>query len=73
MRPTLEIDYDLLIAVKEIAGLELRSAVSVVLSCESRHVRGTRTTLRATHRRVGSCPYPSRGEVVTNQLIDRLR
>ena len=75
VRTTLDIDEDLLMAAKEIAKRERRAAGSVV----SDFVRLGMSA--ANHdERAGECaaefgfhPFPSRGGVVTNELIDRLR
>ena len=75
VRTTLDIDEDPLMAAKEIAKRERRSAGSVV----SDFVRLGMSA--ANHdERAGECaaefgfhPFPSRGGVVTNELIDRLR
>jgi hypothetical protein len=75
MRTTLDIDDDLLLAAKEIARRERRSAGSVV----SDFVRlgmsaANHDDLAKDETAVfGFHPFRSRGGVVTNELIDRLR
>ena len=81
MRTTLNIDDDLLLAVKEIAKRDSQSiggAVSDLLRralaggelCET-EMAEARTPLGTAE--FGFRPFPPRGGVVTNELIDRLR
>ena len=75
MCTTLDIDDDLLMAAKDIAKRERRSAGSVV----SDFVRLGMSAANHDERdeegaaEFGFHPFPSRGGVVTNELIDRLR
>ena len=78
MRTTLNIDDDLLIAVKEVARRESKSADAVVsnllrhaLAPRERDDRGNQAEEFRTE--FGFRPFPKRGVVVTNELIDRLR
>ena len=78
MRTTLNIDHDLLIAVKEVAKRESKSAGAVVsrLLRESlARAGGDDPAGRgdALIAELGFRPFPKRGGVVTNELIDRLR
>ena len=78
MRTTLNIDDDLLIAVKEVAKRESRSAGAVVsgLLRESLTRAGTGARQAMSEESVpelGFRPFPKRGAIVTNELIDRLR
>ena len=76
MRTTLDIDSDVLIAVKEIAKRESRSAGSVVSSLLRRVlVEGIETGDRVheTEAEYGFRPFRKRAGVVTNPLIDKLR
>lgn len=78
MRTTLSIDDDLLIAVKEIAQRESKSAGAVVSALlrqslapgvgADRQNRGA-----SPEAEFGFRPFPKRGGVVTNDMIDRLR
>ncbi len=78
MRTTLNIDDDLLIAVKEVARRESKSAGTVVSDLlrqslspeEGDGLEGQATDPGAEF---GFRPFPKRGVVVTNELIDRLR
>lgn len=78
MRTTLNIDEDLLIAVKEVAKRESKSAGAVVsnllrqsLAPRERDDPGSRAEKPGAE--FGFRPFPKRGVVVTNELIDRLR
>lgn len=76
MRTTLDIDDDVLAAVKELARRE-RAAVGRVLSRLARQAligetAGARTD-DAQEVVAGFRPFPPRGVVVTNDLIDQLR
>ena len=79
MRTTLDIAEDVLFAVKERARRERKSAGRVIselarnalLRCD---VPGTRERgEEEAEEFFGFRPLPSRGVVVTNELIDRLR
>ena len=76
MRTTLNIDDDVLIAVKELARRESRSLGDVTSSLlrqslTQRDADGTADTGQESE--FGFHPFPKRGGIVTNELIDRLR
>ena len=77
MRTTLNIDDDVLIAVREIAARESKPAGAVVSSLLRRLLaHGGRVAPGIEAERepeFGFRPFPKRGGVVTNELIDRLR
>ncbi len=78
MRTTLNIEDDLLIAVKEVARRESRSAGAVVSSLLRRSLAGEKqddelNQASETEAEFGFRPFPKRGGIVTNALIDRLR
>lgn len=77
MRTTLNIDDDVLIAVREVAARESKSAGAVVSSLlrQSLVHGGPETPRRKAdpEPEFGFRPFPRRGGVVTNELIDRLR
>lgn len=78
MRTTLNIDDDLLIAIKELARRESRSAGDVVSGLLRRSLaHGGHDAPGGTEgdpvTELGFRPFPKRGGVVTNELIDRLR
>jgi hypothetical protein len=70
MRTTLDIAYDVLQAAKERAHLEQRT-IGAVISDLARCALATRAPDRATP--YGFRPFPKRGAIVTNSLINRLR
>ncbi len=77
MRTTVDIDDDVLIAVKELARKEQVSAGRVLsrLAREALAGRGRQGIEDAGGRRKlgGFRPFPSRGVVVSDDLIERLR
>ena len=78
MRITLNIDDDLLIAIKEVAKRESRSAGAVASELLRQSLArsgpdGTRGREEDPVDEYGFRPFPKRGGVVTNELIDRLR
>ena len=75
MRTTLDVADDVLMAVKERARRERRSAGEVIseLARESLiHSRGVSTVAEGDSF-YGFDPLPPRGGTVSNELIDRLR
>ena len=75
MRITLNIDEDLLNAVKEVAARESKSAGAVVsgLLRQSLAHRARAASEAETEAEFGFRPFPKRGGIVTNESIDRLR
>lgn len=78
MRTTLDIDDDLLIAVKEVARRESKSAGAVVSGLLRKSLAGVEPDdpegqPKESLAEFGFRPFPKRGGVVTNELIDRLR
>ena len=78
MRTTLDIDEDVLQAAKERARRENKTAGEVIselarfaLTTPPAHKAPTRTSEPRAH--YGLRPFPRRGGVVTNELIDKLR
>ncbi|MCC7076813.1 MAG: antitoxin [Acidimicrobiia bacterium] len=75
MRTTVNIDEDVLLAVKERARRENRTAGEVLSELARRALTGQEG--RAGHVRAeafhGFCPLPHRGAAVSNALIDDLR
>ena len=75
MRTTLSLDDDVLLAVKERARREHRSAGAVLSdlarqALTHQHQAGKSTETEEFH---GFQPLPHRGDAVSNALIDRLR
>ena len=76
MRITLNIDDDVLIAVKELARRESRPLGDVVSSLLRQSLTRRVTDdsgNREQEAEFGFRPFPSRGRIVTNEMIDRLR
>ena len=77
MRTTLNIDDDVLIAVREVAARESKSAGAVVSSLLRQLLaHGGRAAFASgaePEPEFGFRPFPKRGGIVTNELIDSLR
>ena len=74
MRTTLDIDDDVLQAAKERAKREGKTAGAVVSElARSALTSGPAAAPTAPKSVHGLRPFPKRGGVVTNELIDRLR
>lgn len=75
MRTTLNLDEDVLLAVKERARREKRSAGEVLseLAREALTGRHRGDEIAEAGSFYGFEPLPHRGEAVSNELIDRLR
>lgn len=76
MRTTLDIDDDVLEAAKAL-GRRTRRTAGAVLSDLARRALTTSprmgTTGKPVHEVGGFVPFESRGGIVTNEFIDRLR
>ena len=81
MRTTLNIDDDLLLAVKEIARRDSKSVGGAMSDLLRRALAGGEpygTEMAGAQAPFGTTefgfrPFPPRGGIVTNELIDRLR
>ena len=75
MRTTLTLDDDVLMAVKERARRERRTAGAVLSDLARQALTGQRQQPEPTEgeRFHGFVPLPHRGHAVSNELIDRLR
>ena len=75
MRTTLDIADDVLQAAKERARRERKTAGEVISELARAALNAPAQTLRAaqSHAQYGFRPFPKRGGVVTNEIIDRLR
>ena len=76
MRTTLNIDDDVLIAVKELARRESRSigdVMSSLLRQTLTHEDADDAANWGRESEFGFQPFPKRGGIVTNEVIDRLR
>ena len=75
MRTTLDIADDVLHAAKERARREKRTTGEVISELARSALNAPLDPARARPPKVhhGSRPFPKRGGIVTNELIDRLR
>lgn len=75
MRTTLDIDDDVLRAAKEIARREKKTAGQVISGLARSALTAPRvaTTAREPRAVYGFRPFPPRGGIVTNDVIDSLR
>jgi hypothetical protein len=75
MRTTLDIDEDVLQAAKEIARREKRTAGQVISALARSALAAPRAPAAVREPRAvyGFRPFPPRGGIVTNELIDSLR
>ena len=75
MRTTLDIADDVLQAAKERARREKRTAGEVIseLARQALNAPPQPADAKAAKARNGFRPFPKRGGIVTNELIDRLR
>jgi hypothetical protein len=75
MRTTLNIADDVLLAVKERARREKRSAGEILSECAREGLAHRHRTSEVTELEsfYGFEPLPARGTAVSNELIDKLR
>ena len=76
MRTTIDLEYDTLIAAKEIARAENTSLGKVISRLLRQALTGGAATQPINHlpaTATGFVPFGSRGVVVSNELINRLR
>jgi len=73
MRTTLDIEEDVLVAVKELARHEKTTAGKVVSRLIRKGLTGDPSKSRKLTYRNGVPILPSRGRVITNELIDQIR
>ncbi|HEX9565548.1 MAG TPA: hypothetical protein VF981_16330 [Gemmatimonadaceae bacterium] len=74
MRTTLDIDEDVLLAAKERARRENKTAGQVVSELLRQALTApTPPAVREPKAVYGFRPFPRRGGIVTNELIDQLR
>jgi hypothetical protein len=72
MRTTLDIADDVLQAAKELARRQKRTAGEVISELARRALTADASTTEGDAV-LGFRPFPSRGGIVTDELIDRLR
>jgi hypothetical protein len=75
MRTTLDIDDDVLRAAKELARRENKTAGEMISELVRRALGTSPTGLAAKKPKAlyGLRPFPRRGGIVSNEVIDRLR
>ena len=76
MRTTLDIDDDVLLAVKEIAKREAKSAGAIASALLRKAISGgpdKEEGVKEPQVRYGFQPFARRGGIVTNEVIDQLR
>jgi hypothetical protein len=75
MRTTLDIDDDILEAAKERGHRERKSAGKVIseLARQALTAPPIASTTAEPHAVYGLRPFPSRGNVITNEMINRIR
>jgi hypothetical protein len=75
MRTTLSLDDDVLLAVKERARRERRTAGEVLSDLARQALTGQirENPSRTENSFYGFSPFPHRGAAVSNDLIDRIR
>lgn len=80
MRTTIDLDYDTLVAAKEVARMENVSLGKVIsrlvrqaLTGGAAQQAGNVPAATATATATGFVPFAPRGAVISNELIDRLR
>ncbi len=73
MRTTLAIDDDVLRAAKELARREKKSAGAVISELARRALTAPPPTVRQPKAVHGFRPFSTRGGMVTNAQIDKLR
>jgi len=75
MRTTLDIDDDVLRAAKDLARREKKTAGQIISELVRRALGASPTgrTLKEPKALHGFRPFPRRGGIVTNELIDKLR
>jgi len=73
MRTTLDIEEDVLLAVKELARHENTSAGKVVSRLVRKGLTGDVKKARKVEYRNGIPLLPRRGVIVTNEMIDKIR
>jgi len=75
MRTTLDIDEDVLRAAKELARREKKTAGAVISELARRALGAAPSEAAERGRKAlhGFRPFPKRGGLVTNEIIDKLR
>ncbi len=72
MRTTLDIADDVLAAAKELGRREKKTAGQMISELARQALAGVSSTVDKGKDTPGFRPFPSRGGVVTNEIIDKL-
>jgi hypothetical protein len=73
MRTTLDIDYDILNAAKELSRIKRQSLGKVLSDLARQALSGDNNQPDDEPIVWGFSPFPARGTVITNEFIDQLR
>jgi hypothetical protein len=73
MRTTLDIDEDVLLAIKDLARREKRTAGEVITALARAALQGRTAAVAEASPRYGFAPKPGGGVTVSNAQIDALR
>lgn len=73
MRTTLDIDDDVLLAAKDLARRQRRTAGEVLSELARLGLQGGQRSVAPSSPRYGFAPAPANGATVTNAQIDALR
>lgn len=75
MRTTLDIDEDILMAIKDLARRQNKTMGEVMSDLARRAITAPEQSLRTESPKAiyGVRPFPKRGGVVTNELVNKLR
>lgn len=73
MRTTLNLDDDILGATHELAKSQKRTAGQVISDLVRQALQGPITTSGGETPVLGFRPFPARGALVTNEIVDKLR
>ena len=73
MRTTLNLDDDILGAAHELAKRQKRTAGQVISDLVRQALQAPGTTPGGETAVLGFRPFPARGALVTNEIVDKLR
>ena len=73
MRTTLDIDDDVLQAARDVARREKKTAGKVISELARKGLGASPVVAKTAKPLHGFRPFPKRGGIVTNALIDKLR
>ena len=73
MRTTLNLDDDILGAAHELAKRQKRTASQVISDLVRQALHASSAATQAEESFLGFRPFPARGTVVTNEMVNQLR